>query len=306
MHPGRSAAIPLFVLVLPVAAAGSVACRDRAADQAGAASPVIAKVGERAITRPEFDAFLAATLGGGAEEEAASAELKSRLLDQFLDEELLMGEAGQLGLAVSDEEVKEFLPDPNGDIKSARRVLLQRRLKDRVILAGVSVSEEEVRQHFAEHEAEFRQPARVVVRQILLDTIEEARRVREDLSRHRERFEEVAETRSLAPDGGQPHAYEEKVLPDAVRAAVGALKVGQLSPVIQDPQGFFIMILEERQAAREPDFEEARHQIELHLLQEKSQRKYEDYVTALRERAKVEVFADKLGFAYTKGAGGGR
>ncbi len=302
MHPGRSAAIPLIVLVLPVAAAaGAVACRDRGADPAEAAASVIAKVGERAIAREEFESFLAAALGGATEGAAAGAELKSRLLDQFLDEELLMGEAGQLGLMVSDEEVTQFLPDPAGDVKAARRVLLQRKLKDKVILAGVSVSEEEVRQHFAQHEAEFRQPARVVVRQILLDTIEEARRVREDLSRHPERFEEIAETRSLAPDGGQPHAYEEKVLPDTVRTAVGELKEGQLSPVIEDPQGFFIMMLEERQAAREPDLEESRHEIELHLLQEKSQKKYEDYVTALRERAKVEIIADRLGFAYTKG-----
>jgi parvulin-like peptidyl-prolyl isomerase len=302
VHPGRSAAIPLIALVLPVAAAaGAMACRGRGADSAEAAASVIAKVGERAITREEFESFLAAALGGATEGAAAGAELKSRLLDQFLDEELLMGEAGQLGLAVSDEEVTQFLPDPAGDVNAARRVLTQRKLKDKVILAGVSVSEEEVRRHFAQHEAEFRQPARVVVRQILLDTIEEARRVREDLSRHPERFEEIAETRSLAPDGGQPHAYEEKVLPDAVRAAVGELKEGQLGPVIEDPQGFFIMMLEERQAAREPDLEESRHEIELHLLQEKSQKKYEDYVTALRERAKVEVFADRLGFAYTKG-----
>ena len=262
---------------------------------------VIAHVGEHPVTRQDFDAFLAATLGGTAEVAAAGAELNSRLLDQYLDDELLVAAALDAGLKVSDDEVKEFKPSgTSANDASIRRILLTKKFKQKVILSGVAVSEDEIRSYFGRHLNEYRQPARVVLRQILLDNAGEAKKIREGLAKNPEKFEEIAGTRSLAPDGGKPYPLEEALLPDTLGRTVDRLSEGELSEVVQDPQGYFILKLEERQPEKAPNFAEARQRIELKLLRDRSQRRYSEFVAGLREKTKVTIEEGKLGFPYVK------
>lgn len=289
--------IPALCLLL---ACGSGAGGGAGKMPADPAARVIATVGQRFLTRGVFDAWLAVTLGGAGESAAAGAEVKSRLLDQYLDEELLLAAAGDQGLTVTDDEVGQLAPEGAIDKETSKRRLLQKKYKEQVILKDVVVSEVEVRAWFDAHLTEYRRPARVVIRQILVDTEEEARRIRAELAAQPEQFEEIAATRSLAPDSGQPTALEETVLPEAIGAAVALLKQGELSRVVKDSQGFFILKLEERQPEQAPSLEEARQRIELALLQERSQRKYREFIAELRGRIKVEIIEDALDFPYVR------
>lgn len=264
------------------------------------AARVIATVGKQSLTRGRFDNWLTTTLGGAAETAAAGAEVKSRLLDQYLDEELLVAAAGDHGLTVTDDEVGKLPPEASTDKESSRRLLLQKKYKEQVILKDVTVSEQEVRAWFDAHLTEYRRPARVVIRQILADTEKEAGRIRSELLAQPDKFEEIAATRSLTPDSGQPTALEETVLPDAIRTAVASLRPGGLSDVVKDPQGFFILKLEERQPEQAPSFEEAKEQIELSLLQERSQRRYREFILELRSRIKVAIVEEALDFPYVR------
>ena len=280
---------------------------------------VIAHVGDRSITRDEFAAFLAATLGGPAEVGSADAEVRSRLLDQYLDDELLVSAAIGAGLKVTDDEVKAFQPPANGGAggpggtstsggtggagnndASIRRILLTRKFKQQVILGDVKVGDEEIRAYFDQHLDDYRQPATVVLRQILLDNAGDARSIRAELAKDPEKFEEIASTRSLAPDGGKPYPLEEALLPDTLRKVVVRLQPGELSEVVQDPQGFFILKLEDRQPEKPPNIEEARQRITLKLLQDRGQKKYDDFVAGLRAKVSISFERDKLGFPYMK------
>jgi len=268
---------------------------------ADASAEVLAHVGDHPVTKKDFDGYLAATLGGPGEVEAAGAELKSRLLDQYLEDEMLVSAAVDAGVKVTDAEIKEFQPPGAAvDENAIRRILLVREFKKKVVLGGVTVSEEEIRKYFDEHLDDYRQPANVVFRQILMDNAGEAKKVRAELSHNPGRFEEVAETRSLAPDGGKPYPLEMSLLPDSLRKALDGLQEGELSEVVQDPQGYFIFRLEERKPEKAPSFEEARQRIELKLLQDKSQKKYDETVAELKGRTKVAIQLDKLGFSYMK------
>jgi hypothetical protein len=298
---------------------GCEACGSSVAPPPDAGADVIAHVGDRSIRRDEFSAFLAATLGGPAEVDAADAEVKSRLLDQYLDDELLVSAAMAAGLKVSDDEIKAFQP-PAGPATagagsqgsagvpgsagandvSIRRILLTRKFKQQVILGDVKVAEEEIRAYFNQHLDEYRQPATVVLRQILLDNAGDARNIRAELMKDAEKFEEIASTRSLAPDGGKPYPLEEALLPDTLRKVVVRLQPGELSEVVQDPQGFFILKLEDRQPEKPPNIDEARQRIALKLLQDRGQKKYDEFVAGLRAKVSVSFERDKLGFPYMK------
>ncbi|HZI94688.1 MAG TPA: peptidylprolyl isomerase [Patescibacteria group bacterium] len=298
---------------------GCEACGSSVAPPPDAGADVIAHVGDRSIRRDEFSAFLAATLGGPAEVDAADAEVKSRLLDQYLDDELLVSAAMAAGLKVSDDEIRAFQP-PAGPATagagsqgsagvpgsagandvSIRRILLTRKFKQQVILGDVKVAEEEIRAYFNQHLDEYRQPATVVLRQILLDNAGDARNIRAELMKDAEKFEEIASTRSLAPDGGKPYPLEEALLPDTLRKVVVRLQPGELSEVVQDPQGFFILKLEDRQPEKPPNIDEARQRIALKLLQDRGQKKYDEFVAGLRAKVSVSFERDKLGFPYMK------
>jgi len=285
------AGLPLVVAaVWIVGMAGALGCARDGASSAGEGAEVIARVGERAVTRQAFDAYLAATLGDTEDPGSAGAELKSRVLDQYLDEELLMAAASKEGLS----EPPAASPD-----QAASRALLMKQYKEKVILNGVSVSEEEIRTYFDLHLAEFQRPARVVFRQILMDSGEEVKQVRTELFRNPDRFEELAQAHSLAPDGGRPQALEEELLPEAILEAVSRLQDGEVSDVVQSPEGYFILRLEARQPEQAPSFQEARGQIELKLLRDKSESRYREFVTSLEEATRMEILKDKLDFAYT-------
>ncbi len=289
-----------------LALAGALAvwgCSGEQAPGKEAETAVVARVGDHRVTQGEFDAYLAETLGSPEGAAAAEPSVKSRLLDQFLEEELLVTAAGQRGITVSDQEIDRAMKDGSRDRDRVRRGLLERKFKQQVILSDVSVADEEARAYFESHLESFHRPARVVLRKVLLDSAAEARQVREELQRDPGGFEEVASARSLSPDGGQPQAYEEDSLPESIRAAVDRLGVGEISPVVEDPQGFFILKLEERQPERPANLEEARDRIKLDLLREKSQARYREFVEALRRDVPVEVFADKLPFRYVEKKG---
>ena len=294
---------------LPLAQAGLLAvavsaCGTAGADKTAGSGPgtePVAHVGQRAVTRQDFDAFLASTLGGPDEVAAAGAELKSRLLDQYLDDELLVSAALDKGVTVSADEVKGFEPKLDGaGEESIRRILLTRKFKQTVILEGVTVSDDEVKAWFEQHLNEYHQPARVVLRQVLVDNAADARKIRAELQAHPDKFEEIAETRSMAPDGGKPYSLDEELLPETLRNAVDRLHEGELSEVVQDPQGQFLLKLEQRQPEKALTLDEARQRIELKLLQDRSQKRYAEYVAGLRDRTKIAIHLDKLGFAYMK------
>ena len=264
------------------------------------AARVIATVGPTSLTRGMFDSWLAITLGGDGESAAAGPEVKSRLLDQYLDEELLVAAAAEQGLTVSDDEIGRLEPEGAIDKESSRRRLLQKKYKEQVILKGVVVSPDEVRNWFEAHLQQYRRPAHVVIRQILVDTEGDARRIRAELIARPESFEEIASTRSLVPDSGQPTALEETILPEAIGAAVATLQPGELSKVVKDSPGYFILKLEERQPEQAPNLEEARQEIELALLSERSQKKYREFIAELRGRIKVAIDEAALDFGYVR------
>jgi parvulin-like peptidyl-prolyl isomerase len=283
--------LPSLILTLLACGGGNVEPPDPAAR-------TIVLVGDRQISKGAFEVYVIDALGGAEEASNVDSEVKSRLLDQFIDEELLVGAALDEGLSVTEEELDRFLPGTTGNQERVRRVLLQKKYKEQVILRNLSVSDQEVMDYFQRNQASFRRPARAVLRKVLLDSAHEAREVRADLVKNPRDFEGIAETRSLSPDGGRPQEYKEESLPESLREVVASLREGQLSPVVEDPMGFFILKLEERRPERVADLEEVRDQIELRLLQEKGEQRFRESLAALRRGARIEIRKGLLDFEY--------
>jgi len=321
MFLAARAILPAFLLVL-------VSCHPSNGSGETTASPdAIAEIEGHAVTLSAFNAYVAAVTPVGADETAEpdQAELMSRLLDRFIDEELIVRRAAEEGISITEREVNESLRDlqrpdgvagdkpadshepeepsmPPNARERARRALTVRRFRQEKILKDLSVEPGEIAGWYEAHKDEFNQTAHVVLRQILLEDESTARRVREELMKDPNRFEEIARTDSMAPDGGRPRPYDEADLSPAIVAAAGSVPAGGITDVVTDPMGSRIFRVEKRQPARVVDLSEASDRIRVTLLQEKGKKKYNAYMDALRQKAGLVLHEERLPFTYRKRA----
>src|SRR6266850_1316349 len=197
----------ISICIAPVCLAALVSCQSTKETAEATASPdAIAEIYGQPVTAAQFSAYVAGITPSSADQtpEPNEAELMSRLLDRFLDEELILREAGRQGTAVTEREVTEALrrlQRPEGgeggrlqetadtgaplDAPAARermrRALLVRKFREEKILNGLTVGPGEIGSWYDEHRNEFSQPAHMVLRQILLDDPAVAKRTRDDL-----------------------------------------------------------------------------------------------------------------------------
>jgi peptidyl-prolyl cis-trans isomerase SurA len=273
----------------------------------------VASVGDRKITYKAFERYLNDNSGEDEGEGEQVDAIKSRLLDQFLEEQLLLKEAERLEVAVSDAEVDAYLKElgmsdddidvgtPEGKAAFRDRVkdgLLVQRVKEKAVLKTIKVAPGEVEDELKKHPEAAQTGSKVVLRQILLEDRNAAEEARRAILADPSKFEAIAKAKSGAPDKGAPRAYDEMDLPENLRAAVAALKPGELSPVVEHLQAFVLLKLERRMEAAPSDAAEARRQVESELFRQKADQVMERYLADLKEKTAVRVHRALLPFRY--------
>lgn len=76
------------------------------------------------------------------------------------------------------------------------------------------------------------------------------------------------------------------------RSALEKLEVGQISEVIEDQDGFSIFRIEERVGERPSTFDDVRDRLSNLLRQEKTEKKYDEYLAKVRQEIYVEVLPE--------------
>lgn len=302
MTPRRTTSSPLAWLAA-VSLLGGACGFGRQGDPAGAA---IAEIGGRPILLSEFEPVLARTLEGSAS--AASAEVKSRLFDQFLDEQILLEEARRRGIRAEDAEVEQALAAGAGEQRSddpayrerLRATLTVDKLVRQYLEEAAPVAPEEEEAYYREHEGEFHRPAVVVLRQILLDDRAAAQEVRARVASDPQRFDEVALERSLSADRGRARTFALDELPDEVSRVVADLDPGAITPVIERPPDFLIFKVEGIKPSRSLSLEEARPEIRARLRESRGAGALAQFLADLKVRLGVQLHAENLPFDYVR------
>ena len=273
----------------------------------------VATVGDKKITYRAFERYLNDNAGEDTGEGDQVDAFKSRLLDQFLEEQLLLKEAERLEVAVSDAEVDAYLKElgvseddvdvgtPDGKAAFRARVkdgLLVQKVKEKAVLKTIKVAPGEVDDMLKKHPEAAPSTSKVVLRQILLEDKNAAEEVRRLILAEPAKFEEVARAKSGAPDKGAPRAYDEQDLPEDLRTAVAALKPGEVSPVVEQSKMFVLLKLDRRVEAAPSDAAEARRRVESELFRQKADQVMERYIGDLKEKTEVRVHRALLPFRY--------
>jgi peptidyl-prolyl cis-trans isomerase C len=132
----------------------------------------------------------------------------------------------------------------------------------------------------------------VRVSQIVVPTRDEALQIREKLRRNPQTFADVAKKSSIGPEGknggdlgyiGRGAGFPE------VFDACFTMPLNVVSEVTPSPYGFHIFRVVDRKGAQKRTLEQARSEIAEKLARDKRARAQEEYLRALRERARIQI-----------------
>jgi peptidyl-prolyl cis-trans isomerase C len=237
--------------------------------------PVILALGNQNVRRSEFDRHVTAIeVQGGSQLEPA---VRQALLEPFLEERVIILEARSRGLLADNAT-------PEQEQAAVRQLLA---------VAAQSlppIPDEELESYYQEHKEDFRVPETVTLRQILVPTFNEARDLRRRLLKNSRSFENLARTRSRAPEAeaaGLMGVFSRGELPPELEKVAFALSPGRTSGIVQTALGYHVLRVDERQEPYERLLEDCREEIGARLKRARSEQAVRGFIQGLMARATV-------------------
>jgi parvulin-like peptidyl-prolyl isomerase len=269
-------------IMLALCAAMAAAC--------GVSERVVARVGDHDLEDQVFQTYLDAV--AGMDWHAVDDLVASRVLDQFLDQEVVI-EAASLRRAVE-------IPTEPGARSAAVRLLLSEVCGPVPPLPQTALDRE------IERRLEEVEPARAHVRQMLLDSLEEAEAARQRLE-NGEPFLEVSREVSRAPNadsGGELGFVVQGTLPPDLDEVIFSMKEDEISPAVPSPAGYHVFQVLEVV----PEGPADRSRIEVVLRREMGESFARDFtrdcVDRLADQVGVTIHPEHLWFQYRGRYGG--
>jgi hypothetical protein len=275
--------------------------------------PVL-RVESSEIYNADLRAYLEAT---GADIKGLPPESLSRLFDRFTDEMILLEAARERGIALSEDEKKEYLAKlatesiaANGGERSEPvppegafdRLLVEKYIF--LVVRDTRVGEAEVRDYYVEHKKDFLVQGRIQVSQILVDTEEKAVSVLQRLDRAGEpEFRKIAVEESQGPEaprGGVMGVFQQGDLPADMEKVIFALDEGRTSRVVESSYGFHIFRLDRSFPPTLRDESEAAPEIRERIMAQKMKDALASHLDGLKNTLSWRAFPENLFFAYQR------
>ncbi|HSF29915.1 MAG TPA: peptidylprolyl isomerase [Candidatus Tectomicrobia bacterium] len=299
----------------------------RAQPVEGGSSAVAAKVNGVPISTLELNRHFQAHLQvpySAVQEDPRAKEVLHQVLDSLIDRELLLQHAKSLKMAVAPQQVdaqmqqlmqrfpsqeafEQALTAQNFTLDAVKQdvesQLLRQQLVKKEILDKVNVSAREVQNFYDKNKSKYVQEEEVRARHILIRVPQEISpaddatlkgKADEALKRANKGEDFAALAKELSDDGSKENGGDLGFFPRgrmvaAFEEAAFALQPGETSGLVRTQFGYHIIKIEERKAARALPFDEAKVQVQEDLTREQTFERYQQYVAALRSKAKVEV-----------------
>ena len=225
-----------------------------------------------------------------------------RQSDVALAEEELGPSLAQMDPATKRENVLAFLIDMKIVAKAAedkkvenseefkkRLAFTRNRLLMDSLLASegkAATTDDAMKKVYAEASKQITDEQEVHARHILVETEDEAKAVADELKKGAD-FAELAKKKSKDPgasDGGDLGFFTKDQMVPEFSTVAFTLEPGKISDPVKSQFGWHIIKVEEKRNRKAPEFEQVKGQIETYV----NRKAQADYVTKLREAAKVE------------------
>jgi len=277
---------------------------------------VALSVGDRHFTGPQVSRLISWRLGEMADN-SNTDEIKSRLLEDVVEEQLLDIAAGQAGVVAQEPEISAYLQQMESDKSRAisdeeTKKILRLHLAGSIraqkfveehLVRSFKPDPQIIRQYYQEHPEEFKAPERVRVKEILVNSEVEAERILNLLKASQgKNFSELARLYSKAPsaeNGGEMGIFARGDLPEELEKVffekLRPMRVGQ---VFQTMYGFHIFLLVERSQPYQKSLETAGVEIGEKLREEYQRNAVRTKVDQLKNEVPVKIYRNRLDFRY--------
>jgi peptidyl-prolyl cis-trans isomerase SurA len=232
-------------------------------------------------------------------------------LTSMIERKLQLQEAKVRGIAVTDQEAQQAIrqmkqqggagdeTNPE-DIKRAREQLILLRIVDREVRGGVMVAESDMKRYFQEHRDRFALSEEYTLSQILIrprspdNTAEAREKAREVMARLKqgESFEDLALRFSDGPNasqGGHLGLVRQGELLPGIERTIATLVPGGISDMIETPEGFHIVRLEDKKPKQYRPYEQVRAEIQGLVFQQKMEDVFQTWLENLKNKAYIEI-----------------
>lgn len=247
-------------------------------------------------------------------------EIKREVLERLIREELLWQKAQQDGLVAGEAEVDAAIERSAAQFKSrdsferriaidgfdrksyrayARRMVSADRAAQAVVEGRLEVSDEDLLRFYRDNPAHFHRPEQLRLHLLRVRVgAGAAKEARDRIEGMRKRlasgedFEALARRHSdhpTQPWGGALDPVARGELPAPLEAAALRLQPGELSEIVETPEGLHLLRLDERLPEVTVPFEAARGQIRDYLVRTRGREVLDREVAALRAASKVEI-----------------
>ncbi len=277
----------LLAFAIPLLLAAPACERREVGRPAADPGPVVAKINGQPLYRADLDAYL-------PEDEFALSTIEERrtYFDRWVATQLLYVEAARVGMGVSDEVARK--------LEQYKKDMIADRLVQEVLDERAIVTRSEVLRYYRTHKDEFNLEVRVS--HILTNTIEEAQEAQEMLKTRPFSFvaRKMSVDRHTGAGGDLGYLSKGNMLPE-FEEVVFRMRRGEVSDIVESEFGYHIIKLTDvRTSLSELPFEQVAPEISRTLLIRKRAAVYDSLVTALVEKARIEVIDADLKFAIAR------
>jgi peptidyl-prolyl cis-trans isomerase SurA len=291
---------------------------------------IVTIVGEAVITYQQVgsvliqqdDALRIQSRNEKAEYERLRGKLWGDVLENLTDQKLILHEFGSAGFKIPENIINDYVQDRVRDMFHDDRMEmkkqldrqgitfedLKQRLHDQFIVDVMRqkfvpepiVSPLKVETYYLEHKNDFKVEDEVKLRLIVLnkagdDTGGVRKRMEEIISQVKDgaSFSDMAKSYSEGSqraEGGATGWQEVSKLNKVLVDGVKNLKAGEYSGVLESPEAYFFVLLEERRAARVKPLSEIRAEIEKTLSAQERNRLWSRWINRLKRKTFIETF----------------
>lgn len=260
---------------------------------------VVVKIGDDDWSAAQLERYFELNLPAASD---SDDQIKSRLLDRWIDERLVLREARARELRIADQDLDDMIEDPEYEGGDWERADQRRHLRERLmieLLQSLVLAElpeagmQELQQNLPQGEPIGRREARI--RALRFDDEETATKVHQQLRRNRLTFNEAVVHYAAEGDPDGVTRVDFETLPPAVREAIGSLKAGWSSePVEMAGSHFLFQLVEWIEGDGQQQLERLREQFET----DRRRAEWEQFVAELREKSRPRIIKKRLPFRY--------
>jgi peptidyl-prolyl cis-trans isomerase SurA len=288
---------------------------------------IVAVVNDDVITlsqyKEQFDATVQQLRSAlqGEEYERQYQLLKSEMLNMMITDMLLMQQAREKNLNVSeqvkmaienikkenniesDDDLKRGLAQQGLDYAQWIKQLEDNMLRQATVYSEVDrmivLDDAEIVNYYKQHPAEFTEPEDYHVRAVYLAAegkdlaaLEATRSLISGRVTAGESFNALAKEYSDGPareSEGDLGRFKKGELDKTLEQAVSGLKAGETSAWVETKNGWYLLKLEEKKDSRLMTFEEVKKNVEERLYAEKKTKKLEEYLATLRAKSYIKI-----------------